>query len=105
MRLQDKGVQCPTHCVSCESGQEDMTHLFFSLSFCGPSLAFCRFMVSHSEHNYNCCTGNKHDFQPGGNSSNRTETGLCSHGVEHMETSEPEGVGRQDGNCCYCCRT
>jgi len=33
MRLQDKGVQFPTHCVSCDSGQEDMAHLFFDYSF------------------------------------------------------------------------
>jgi len=33
MRLQDKGVQCPTHCVSCDSSQEDMAHLFFHCSF------------------------------------------------------------------------
>jgi hypothetical protein len=33
MRLQDKGVQCPMHCVSCDSGQEDMAHLFFHSSF------------------------------------------------------------------------
>lgn len=32
MRLQDKDVQCPTHCVSCDSGQEDMAHLFFYYS-------------------------------------------------------------------------
>ena len=33
MRLQDKGVQCPTHCVSCDSGQEDMAYLYFHCSF------------------------------------------------------------------------
>jgi hypothetical protein len=33
MRLQDKGVQCPTHCVSCDSGQEDLAHLLFDCSF------------------------------------------------------------------------
>jgi len=33
MKLQDKGVQCPTHCVSFDSSQEDMAHLFFDCSF------------------------------------------------------------------------
>lgn len=30
MQLQDKGVQCPMNCVSCDSTQEDVQHLFFA---------------------------------------------------------------------------
>jgi len=31
--LHDKGVQCPTHCVSCESNHEDLEHLFLACPF------------------------------------------------------------------------
>lgn len=29
----DKGVQCPTNCVSCPSNHEDMSHIFFECPF------------------------------------------------------------------------
>ena len=29
VRLLDKGVQCPTQCVSCDSNHEDLNHIFF----------------------------------------------------------------------------
>jgi hypothetical protein len=33
IRLQDKGIQCPTQCVSCASNHEDVEHLFFACPF------------------------------------------------------------------------
>lgn len=33
VRLQDKGVQCPTNCVSCADGHEDLSHVFFDCPF------------------------------------------------------------------------
>ena len=33
IRLHDKGVQCPTHCVSGESNYEDLEHLFLACPF------------------------------------------------------------------------
>lgn len=33
IRLHDKGVQCPLHCVSCVSTHEDLAHLFFTCPF------------------------------------------------------------------------
>ena len=33
VRLQDKGVQCPTNCVSCADGHEDLAHVFFDCPF------------------------------------------------------------------------
>ena len=33
VRLLDKGVQCPTHCVSCNSNHEDLAHLIFYCPF------------------------------------------------------------------------
>jgi len=32
VRLQDKGVSCPTRCVSCNSDHEDLNHIFFECS-------------------------------------------------------------------------
>jgi hypothetical protein len=32
-RLQDKGVQCPMSCVSCNGPEEDLNHLFFNCPF------------------------------------------------------------------------
>ena len=29
VQLLDKGVQCPTQCVSCDSNHEDLAHIFF----------------------------------------------------------------------------
>jgi len=29
MRIKDKGVNCPSHCVLCNYGEEDSFHLFF----------------------------------------------------------------------------
>nr|ABN08007.1 probable reverse transcriptase At2g02650 -, related [Medicago truncatula] len=33
IRLQDKGVQCRTNCVSCEHQAEDIGHVFFHCPF------------------------------------------------------------------------
>lgn len=33
IRLLDKGVQCPTNCVSCDSANEDLSHLCFHCTF------------------------------------------------------------------------
>jgi hypothetical protein len=33
VRLLDKGVQCPTNCVSCPSNHEDLAHIFFYCPF------------------------------------------------------------------------
>jgi len=33
IRLQDKGVQCSTNCVSCNSNHEDLTHIIFECPF------------------------------------------------------------------------
>ena len=33
VRLLDKGVQCPTNCVSCPSHHEDLAHVFFNCPF------------------------------------------------------------------------
>jgi len=33
VRLLDKGVQCPTQCVSCDSNHEDLAHIFFKCPF------------------------------------------------------------------------
>jgi len=33
VRWQDKGVTCPTRCVSCNSDHEDLNHIFFECSF------------------------------------------------------------------------
>ena len=33
VRLLDKGVQCPTPCVSCDSNHEDLAHIFFECPF------------------------------------------------------------------------
>jgi len=30
VRLQGKCVQCPTNCVSCDSSNEDLAHMFFT---------------------------------------------------------------------------
>jgi len=34
--LLDKGVQCPTKCVSCPSNHEDLAHTFFDCPFAIP---------------------------------------------------------------------
>jgi len=33
VRLQDKGVTCPTRCVNCNLDHEDLNHIFFECSF------------------------------------------------------------------------
>ena len=33
LRLQDKGVSCPTNCSSCDSDYEDLNHLLFECPF------------------------------------------------------------------------
>jgi ribonuclease HI len=33
VRLQDKGVSCPTDCASCDAAHEDLNHLLFECSF------------------------------------------------------------------------
>jgi len=33
VRLLDKGIQCPTQCVSCDSNHEDLAHIFFECPF------------------------------------------------------------------------
>jgi len=33
IRLQDKGVPCPTNCASCDSDSEDLNHLLFECPF------------------------------------------------------------------------
>jgi len=33
VRLQNKGVHCPTQCVSCASGHDDLAHLLFDCPF------------------------------------------------------------------------
>ena len=33
VRLLDKGFQCPTQCVSCDSNHEDLAHVFFECPF------------------------------------------------------------------------
>jgi hypothetical protein len=33
VRLQDKGVSCPTMCASCNSNHENMKHIFFECPF------------------------------------------------------------------------
>jgi len=38
VRLQDKGLWCPTNCVSCNFNHEDLDHIIF-WSFCDASVA------------------------------------------------------------------
>jgi len=33
VRLQDKGVQCPENCVSCNDERDDLAHVFFHYPF------------------------------------------------------------------------
>jgi hypothetical protein len=38
VRLQDKGVQCPKNCVSCDSSNENLAHICFKCPFTGEVL-------------------------------------------------------------------
>lgn len=56
--LQDKCIQYPTNCVSCDSSVDDLDHVFFYLSFCNARLVYNWFIEQHSTY----CQQNRYDL-------------------------------------------
>lgn len=95
VRLQDKGVSCPTNCASCDSDYEDLNHLLFECPF-SIQVWNAAGVWNDVQQAYLYGYGCKFHFPYSAESAQGYSAANCSHLLEFMEASEPQNLGE-----CY----